>query len=133
LVFLSWRWHNSEPSDEPSSLSFDGASATVIAPTFDTPIPPNKSAIWCLSFELAWKRLLKDVFKEPIRLQGASDVAERSNRAPESEDDFTTDSFYAVAGCWSDGIVEHVRQEIGARFPRVSIPPFAVARDEFLA
>jgi hypothetical protein len=46
----------------PPSMSFDGSSdrlqQTVIVPTLDSPIPEGKSAIWCVSFQLAWNHLL---------------------------------------------------------------------------
>jgi hypothetical protein len=41
----------------PSTL----LSQTEILPTLDSPIPEHKSAIWCISVQLAWNRLKDDV------------------------------------------------------------------------
>src|SRR5262245_31051436 len=64
--------------------AFDGASTelthTVIVPTLDTPIPPGKSAIWCASCQIAWDQM-RGVVGEPIRLDGAEEVADRLNRS----------------------------------------------------
>src|SRR5262245_8297100 len=52
-----------DPSTAPP-LYFDGNSdrlqQTIIVPTLDSPIPDGKSAIWCVSFQLAWNRLKED-------------------------------------------------------------------------
>jgi len=52
-------------------LTFDGSSqdlkATEVVPTLDTPIPKGKNAIWCASFQSAWKAL-EALAGEAIRL-----------------------------------------------------------------
>ncbi|HEV2950204.1 MAG TPA: hypothetical protein VGX70_22690, partial [Gemmataceae bacterium] len=57
-ILAYWFW-NSQNSALP--LSFDGKSEalqqTIMVPTLDTPIPEGKSAIWCVSFQIAWNRL----------------------------------------------------------------------------
>jgi hypothetical protein len=117
-------------SREPSIVTFDGSSArlpqTVIVPTLDTPAPEGKSVIWCSSIQIAWNHLQSDVAKGPIQLVGAEQVLDRLNRAKESENDLAPESFYAVAGMVTDGIIEKIHAEMGQRFPEVPPPTFDV-------
>src|SRR5260221_11365204 len=61
LAFLLVTSSGSEKSASPTPLTFDGSStalkATEVVPTLETPIPQGKSAIWCASFQSAWKAL----------------------------------------------------------------------------
>src|SRR5260370_21326760 len=94
---------------QPLKKTFDGNSEqlarTVIVPTLDTPIPEDKSAILCSSFQLAWNRLKEDVIQEPIVLKGAETTASRLNDAKPSDRDLAPQSLYAAAGWARDGIV----------------------------
>jgi len=109
----------------PAAVSFDGGSdalsETAVVPTLDTPIPEGKSAVWCAAMQLAWNRLKEDVVKEPIRLQGAEEVAGRLNRAEQSEADLSADEYFAVAGLAGSEAAERIRREMGRRFPHVPI------------
>src|SRR5262245_42725084 len=110
-------------SYEAAPLTFDGTSdqlrQTVIVPTLDTPIPDGKSAIWCASFQLAWNRLKDDVAKGPIQLANAQAIADRLNRADQSEDDLEQQAVYAAAGLAKDGIVERIQAQLARQFPNV--------------
>jgi WD40 repeat protein len=114
------------PSDGEPERSYDGPSEglkqTVIVPTLDTPFPEGKSAIWCSSFQIAWNRLKADIVGEPIRLQGAQDVADRLNRARPSEADLEPGSYYAATGFVDGGIVAKIQEEMAQRFPDVPRP-----------
>jgi hypothetical protein len=114
-----------EPNNSPP-MSFDGSSdrleQTVILPTLDSPIPEGKSAIWCVSFQLAWNRLKDDVAKEPLQLTNAQPITDRLTRADHSEDDVGPDAVYAAAGLAKDGIVERIRAQMAAKFPNVPGP-----------
>jgi hypothetical protein len=107
---------------EPSVADSSALTQTVIVPTLDTPIPDGKSAIWCLSFQLAWNRLKTDLAKGPVQIQNAQVIADRLNRAPVSESDLDPSSFYAAAGFDKDGIIETIRREMAERFPGVPTP-----------
>lgn len=70
-VLLLWRMWPSKPDakQEPERV-FAGSSdllhRTAILPTLDTPIAASKSAIWCVSLQLAWNRLKNDLAKKTI-------------------------------------------------------------------
>ena len=106
---------------DPSKNSFDGSSEsldeTVVVPTLDTPIPDKKSAIWCSSFQLAWNHLKTDVAQEAIQLKNAQAVADRLNRAEQTEDDLDAKDFYAAAGTVKDGIIPKIQARNGAEIP----------------
>ncbi len=122
-------WHPSpepppEPAPEldmPADRTFDGDSSklerTVVVPTLDTPMPKGKNVIWCASFQIAWNHLRDDVIKEPVRIANAEEVADRLNKAPQSEADLPKGSYYAAAGWVRDGIVGRIQREMAARFP----------------
>jgi hypothetical protein len=125
LAYLNW---HSYRDDAPPGLSFDGNSEnlrqTVIVPTLDTPIPDGKSAIWCASFQMAWNKLSDDVGKGPIKIQGAEAIADRLNRAEQSEDDLDKESTYSAAGFIKKGIIEKIQTDMAEKFPEVPKPEF---------
>jgi hypothetical protein len=84
-------------------------------------MPDGKSVIWCSSFQIAWNRLRDDLAKGPVRLQNAQAIADRLNRAEQSEADLSPDEFYAAAGWVKDGIAERIRREMGQKFPKVPL------------
>jgi hypothetical protein len=120
----------SAPRFETSS---DKLSRTIIVPTLDTPVPKEKSAIWCGSFSLAWRELESSVVGEPIRLAGAEDVADRLNKEPFSSGDLEPTMYYAAAGLTRDGIVPRIQKEMRQRFPDVQLPALASPDDVAIA
>jgi hypothetical protein len=138
-VGIAWRYSHRY---SPSPLSFDGTSdhlhQTVVVPTLDSPIPDGHSAIWCVSFQLAWNRLKDDVAKEPIRLPNAQPLTDRLNQAEQSESDLEPTAVYAAAGLAGDGIADRIRSEMADRFPRaprpdLDMPPAGVVVYAYLA
>src|SRR5215203_4260960 len=125
LIVLGVWWWLRGTREEDVPPGFDGASdqlkQTVIVPTLDSPLPDGKSAIWCASFQLAWNRL-REVAKEPIRLAEAQPLADRLNRADQTEADVGPDAVYAAAGLVKDGIVEQIQTQMGRQFPDVPRP-----------
>ncbi len=113
---------------QPPPIAYEGDSTglehTVIVPTLDTPMPPGKNVIWCSSFQVAWNHLKDDVIKAPVRVANAEEIADRLNRAPQSEADLPEGSYYATAGFVSDGIVETIQEEMAGRFPSAAKPTF---------
>ena len=134
---LAWFFWPFGEGSEPLKKSFDGESErltrTVIVPTLDTPIPDDRSAIWCSSFQLAWNRLKDDVIHEPIVLKGAETTSRQLNDANPSDKDLSAQSFYAAAGWAKDGIVEKVRQDMARKFPGVPVMELSVPPEGALA
>jgi hypothetical protein len=125
IGLVLWHFTGGRPYD-PAAVSFDDTSdhleQTVIVPTLDSPIPEGQSAIWCVSFQLAWNHLKDDVAKEPLKLTNAQPIADRLNRADHSEADVSPDAVYAAAGLAKDGIVKHIRAQMAGKFPNVPRP-----------
>jgi hypothetical protein len=137
LGIVWWRIPKPGRVYTPAPLSFDGSSKrlsrTVVLPTLDSPIPEGKSAIWCLSFQLAWNRLKADAAKGPIQLANAQPLADLLNAAEGSEADIGAGDFYAAAGFAKDGIVEQIQKEMASQFPQVPAAQFAVPAEGAVA
>src|SRR2546428_14179201 len=73
--------------ESSAPISFGGSSkelkATEVLGTLDTPVPQDKNAIWCASFQAAWKALEQDLAGEPVELEGSPGVAKLLNDAPD--------------------------------------------------
>ena len=114
--------------DPGLEMAYDGNSTglehTVILPTLDTPMPKGKNVIWCSSFQLAWNQLKDNVIKEPVKLVGAEEIANRLNLAKQSLADIPDESCYAAAGFVKDGILEKIQTEMAKRFPSEPQPDF---------
>jgi hypothetical protein len=117
--------------------SFDGGSEelqnTVIVPTLDTHIPQKKSAVWCSSFQLAWNHLKTDVAKGAVQLKNAETIADRLNRAEQSDHDLDAQDYYAVAGIGRDGIVPIIQAEMERKFPDIPTPALNVPAEGAVA
>jgi hypothetical protein len=136
VYYLVFRKSAGPPSDPPKS-AFAGSSEalqqSVVLPTLDTPIPANKSAIWCSSFQLAWNHLMTDVAQGPIQLKDAQILADRLNQAGQSDSDLDARDFYAAAGFAKDGIIQRIQTEMGRKFPDSTAPTFDVPADGAIA
>jgi hypothetical protein len=119
--------HFLERDDEPKQ-AFNGKSSalrqTVIVPTLDTPAPADKSIVWCSTFQIAWNRLAKDVANRAIQVRNAELIADRLNRAKQSQADLVPDEFYAAAGMVKDGIIEKIQADMTQKFPQAPRPEF---------
>jgi hypothetical protein len=110
----------------PPPVAFEGDSSrlqrTVVVPTLDTPLPEGRNAVWCASFEMAWKALSRDVVKTPVLVSGAEEIAARLNASALAEGDLPGGGHYSAAGFVRDGIAEKIRDEMAERFPGVPPP-----------
>jgi hypothetical protein len=118
-------WRLLRPAYRPLDAAFDGDSSelahTVVVPTLDTPLPEDKSVIWCSSFQIAWDRLC-DGAGGPIQVSGAEEVAGRLNRAKGAEEDLEAASYFADAGLTKDGIADRLRRGMKEKFPDAPAP-----------
>lgn len=141
VIFVSvrsfWPIDSREETLAPTPLHFDGASyqlaRTVVVPTLDAPIPEHKSAIWCLSFQLAWKVLQNELAQEPIQLKNAQSVADLLNRADGWDEELEATDYFATAGRKEDGVYDRIREEMGERFPDVPVPAADVSMKAVVA
>ncbi len=89
---------------------------------FSGPISEHKSAIWCISVQLAWNRLKNDLVKEPIKLASGQKLAHRLNHAEQSDKDVSSDDYFAMAGQVKDKVIQKIREGLAAKFPQNSMP-----------
>jgi hypothetical protein len=115
----------SSPSPRPS---FDGNSTglarTQVVATLEAPIEKGKNAIWCASFQAAWKTLQNDLAKGPVSLERGDGVVEALNRAPSPAPDVPEVSLYAAAGWENRGILQKIRADLQQQFPDKAAPTF---------
>jgi hypothetical protein len=125
-----------EPTYAARQNSFSDTSEalqqTLIVPTLDTPIPENRSAVWCSSFQLAWNQL-KIIAEGPVQLQNAQGVADRLNRGEQTEDDLNAQDVYAMAGFVKDGIIPKIHADLAKKFPDRPAPELDVPADGAVA
>ncbi len=68
---------------------------------------------------------MKDnVIKEPINVLGAEELSQGLNNSKQKNSDLSKDSYYAVAGKVSEGIIEKIKVDMAGRFPSVQLPQF---------
>ena len=91
---------------------------SLVVPTMDTKMVKGKNVIWCASFQLAWNHLGTEVLHEPPAVANAEEIAAQLNGSKFSEDDLSSDCFYATAGRCRDGIVDTIHEEMQRRFRR---------------
>ncbi|MHB0938012.1 MAG: hypothetical protein ACYC6A_16610 [Armatimonadota bacterium] len=123
VLLIKKRADHVPPAFEGNSSALTGS---VIIHTLDTPLPAEKTGIWCSSFQLAWNHMRDDVVKGPIKLKDAQPIADRLNQGKESEADYAPGSCYAAAGTVDQGIVERIQREMrafthGRYVPEISV------------
>jgi hypothetical protein len=65
-----------------------------------------------------------DLAGEPVRLDGADEVAARLNAAPDPRPHVPEGCLYAAAGFENKGILQTILRDMAARFPRKAPPQF---------
>jgi hypothetical protein len=125
-IFFLTRHGESVAAEVTVPPAFDGDSdqfrQTVVVPTLDTPLPEDKSVVWCASFQLAWDSLKSDVVKGSVEIANAGAICDRLNKAAPVAGDLPPDGFYAAAGLEEDGIRDTIHAEMARRFPNAPLP-----------
>ena len=122
-----YRGHISYRGPQPVSrrseaVDSNALTRTAVVATLDCPMQEHKNVIWCSTFQMAWDRFKGDITKQPIKVIGAEELAERLNRARFDAKDLDKDSYYATAGYLQRGILETIRKEMARRFPSEPTP-----------
>ncbi|MCC6698439.1 MAG: hypothetical protein IT365_22645 [Candidatus Hydrogenedentes bacterium] len=122
-----WATHAGRGAPNPTP-SFSGDSReltrTQIVPTLDTPIEPGKNVVWCATFLAGWKQLQQNVIKGPVQVSGADEVCTRLNAAADPAQYMPPEVYYATAGTEDKGILQTIKKDMAAKFPRHEIPAF---------
>ena len=121
-----------------NSMSFDGSSGglarTQIVPTLETPIEKGKNAIWCASFQCAWKALQENLAVEPVMLDGADATVASLNDAPDLRAEIPEACLYTAAGWKPDGIIDKIHADLKKQFPGKQPPVFpGIVDNSFVA
>jgi len=127
---LYWLQPPGKPNaaEEPERVfagSSDDLKETVVVGTLDTSIPENKSAVWCISLQLAWNQLREGIVKEPIKLSNGQTLADRLNRAEVSENDVPPSDCFTMAGAVDQGIADKIQSGLAKKFPQHTMPPIS--------
>ena len=108
--------------------------STDILPHMDGPIVPGRNYVYCGSFQLAWNELQDEILKGPVLLEGDPPMATALNGQVFRSSDLSEESYLAMVGEVSEGIVERIRTAMAARFPQAGVDvPDAEADEVFYA
>ena len=108
--------------------------STDILPHMDGPIVPGRNYVYCGSFQLAWNELQDEILKGPVLLEGDPPMATALNGQVFRSSDLSEESYLAMVGKPSDGIVDRIRTAMAARFPQAGVDvPDAEADEVFYA
>ena len=129
-VFIWWRFKEpKEPvavsPEEPSSPSFVGNSddlhQSVIVPSLQSALPPNRSVMWAATSNLAWKEL-HSLAGGDISIKTRPVFAREMNEGIKLDPGLEPKDYYVKAGFKSAGIYDIVKRDLTGRFPRISPP-----------
>jgi hypothetical protein len=101
---------------------------TTVLPYLNSPLVPGRNAVYCANFQLAWDRLVADVIRAPVELEGAPDMARELNQCSFPRDSLTGAAYVAMSGWLSDEILNRIQSQMKAKFPRAA--PRLVPRAE---
>lgn len=117
--------------------SFDGSSAdlkaTEIVPTLDSPIPEGRNAIWCASFQAAWKYMEKEAARGAISLDGSPQSAKLLNQSGDPGPHLPTGALYLAAGRLNNDFIARVAGDLKERYPSAKPPSFPEAGNDAFA
>jgi hypothetical protein len=114
--------------DTVTVVSAEKLTSTDVLPHTEGTIVAGRNYVYCSTFQLAWNELGRSVIKEPLALEGSPPLAEMLSRGPKlSADDLPCDGYIAKAGLVREGVVQQIREDIAAKFPRarLSLPDSA--------
>lgn len=118
-------------------MTFKGSSdeleATEIVPTLDTPISKGKNAIWCASFQAAWKAL-EELTGEQITFEERSQTAKSLNDGADPRPHIPPAALYVATGWNQKGITNQIQSDLKQKFPNKESPTFTgILPESFVA
>jgi len=90
---------------------------TDVLPHTKGPITPGRNYLYCATFQLAWNEFCDEFTQGPILLEGSPEMAEFLNQREVEKGILSEDSYLAMAGKFSEGIVDEIRAEMKTKFP----------------
>jgi len=107
----------------PDPVAAESLQQTVVMPHTKGNIVPGRNYVYCGTFQLAWNEMQDKTIGESIRLDGDPPMADVLNEQLFAKADLAEESYLAMAGKYSEGIVEEIRKERQNRFPSASLGP----------
>jgi hypothetical protein len=104
-------------------LSSEQFKNTEVTPYLRHPISYDKNLVYCSSFQLAWNNLIDEFVKEPVKLMGQDETADRLNERLFNARDLSENSYLAIAGEGRqaiDSILKQMKERFGAT-PTINI------------
>jgi len=87
-------------------------------PTTEVQIVPDRNALYCATFSIAWDRARNDVGRAPIQFTTECPVADQLNEQTFPIGDLSRDAYIADAG-EASVVIPRIRSEFARRFPKV--------------
>ena len=109
------------PADTPPLTPAVNLAETVILPHSDGPISPGVNYIYCATFQLAWAELAKNTVGSDIELEDGPPWIDHLGQGEFKQSDLSKDSYLAMGGLVSEGIVERIQAEMTKRFPNANV------------
>lgn len=108
---------------------------SIITPVASTEIIESTNIIYCVSFELAWRSLQDNIFKQPIITQTKSWLEDELNKSVNNS--ISPRYFVALSGFAKDSVAQKFTDELYDRFniiyePQKSISPHDIQAFAFL-
>ncbi len=128
MVFLQLNYSRKNIGKPVLDADVASLKNTIVTPVLDMEIPKGKNVIWCLTFQLAWNELKKDVGGD-VELKPMPELAKLLNKGKGSEKDIDSASYVALAG---RNINAKIKRELAAKFhgqatPELADDPYVIA------
>ncbi|NQT38716.1 MAG: hypothetical protein HQ581_14560 [Planctomycetes bacterium] len=109
--------HENAADDKlPEMVDAKDLAETDVLPHAQGPVTPGRNYLYCATFQLAWNEFADEILGEPIKLEGSPPMAEMLNAREVGREILSEDSYVAMAGKASDGIIEKIRAEVQRKF-----------------
>lgn len=79
LLGGAYYWYQSRPLKPTFQGKSSCLNQTDIVADLEVPLQPGRSAIWCISLELGWRKLMSEVLSGPIQFCQPDELVDRLN------------------------------------------------------
>jgi hypothetical protein len=114
-------------------LAFSGRSenlkATEVVATLGTPILKDRNAVWCASFQTAWKAL-QTLVDEPLSFGDTNSTAQSLNAEPDLVSQMPENCLYIIVATNQVGVLDQIRRDFKRKFPQTPEPIFPLIAPE---
>jgi hypothetical protein len=108
-------------NDIPLTASAEQLKATIVTAHLEQPLEPGKNVLWCSTFQLAWNEICA-LIGEDVHLKTEPPLVAYLNKKAATKDDIDEDSYVALAGWVSEGILGKIQDALAGKFPNRPVP-----------